>query len=95
MCLKYILVGFTPFSFSLFPFLLLRTISNRFHSSIFIYEYKIHSPYSPSYSPFPYATPPTGTHPGKDIAFSPILFKIKCMLIVLGGFTQVLQVCFY
>jgi hypothetical protein len=93
MCLKYILVGLPSESLSLFP-----PPAYRFHSSIFIYGYKIHPPYVPSL-PHSLCAPHShwyGPHKRSIFFLQPfILFLIKCILIAQGGFSLVLQVCMY
>jgi hypothetical protein len=65
MCLQYILVAFIHSI--ILPFLLLPFLEHfqRFHSSIFMHGYKIHPPYSPSFTLSLGPPPPTDTHPWK------------------------------
>jgi hypothetical protein len=96
MCLQYILDKFTPsIVLSLLPPLLEQ------FQQVFIllfsymdtkYIHHIHP-----HSSFPCAhPPPSSTHPWKRPIFSllPFIF-LKCVLIVQGSFTLVLQTCIY
>jgi hypothetical protein len=68
-----------------------------FYSSVFIYWYKIHPPYTPSFSLSLCPPLPLVPTPGEDLFFLFALhfLKIKCILIVQGDFSLVLPVCTY
>jgi hypothetical protein len=90
MCLQYIFVRFTH---SILPFL------EQFQQVSFFYFHRwIHS-ISTIYILIPPSSfpPPTGIHPQKRFIFPscPSFLKIKCILIVQGGFALVLQLCTY
>jgi hypothetical protein len=80
---------------SLFPLPPSQNNFHRFHSSIIMYGYKVHPPFTPSFPLFLWPFLPLVSTPRKDLFFPPDLhfFKIKCALIVQGCFTLVLQVC--
>jgi hypothetical protein len=82
-------------SFSLIPLLPSSNNSNRFHSSIFIYEYKIHPPHTTSFTLFlcPHSSHfPVFSTAGKDLFYPPFIFLF---LSVCGEFAWVLQDCMY
>jgi hypothetical protein len=90
MCLKHILFGCTPPN--RYPSPHPQNNFSRFHSSIFIYGYKIQPPY-PSLSPVSLFPPFYGLPTLEKIYFFllPFILKIRCILIVQGCFTLVLQ----